>query len=169
MCVFRCHPVQQWLTDVFWIVYRQQWSSVAQRKEIHQALTRSHCLLVGSLNCRFWSFHGRISAALTFDVSYHFCHLSIFCETLLADEPDDAIYGIFKFVFFLFSLVPSYSFFFFFFFLGACCSAVLLPSEQCYFTWAPSTWQLVDNDWMFISGWTEPLNILLKELLFLVR
>lgn len=47
--------------------------------------THTHCLLVGSLNCRFWSFHGRTSAALTFDVSCHFCH---FYETFLADEPD---------------------------------------------------------------------------------
>ena len=38
-----------WLTDVFLIVFGQQWSSVAQKSKIYQALIHTHYLLVDQL------------------------------------------------------------------------------------------------------------------------
>lgn len=42
VCVFMIMQCNVWLTDVFLIIFGQQWSSIAQRKQIHQALIHTH-------------------------------------------------------------------------------------------------------------------------------
>ncbi len=43
-----------WLTDVFFIVFGQQWSSMAQRRKMDMD---THTL-VGYIHCWFWPFYG---------------------------------------------------------------------------------------------------------------